>query len=504
MRILLDTNIIIHREAATIFNRDIGVLFNWLDKLHYSKCVHPTSIEEIKKHKDPKVVSTMAIKIANYHALKTEATLSPEVQEISRKYDINENDINDTKILNEVYADRVDFLITEDRKIHKKSNELGIPDRIFTIDSFLEKVNAENPSLTDYKVLSVTKEYFGKINIADSFFDSFREDYQGFDTWFNRKADEIAYVCKSESGQILAFLFLKVEGKEENYSDINPIFPKKKRLKIGTFKVTMNGFKLGERFLKIIFDNAIRSQVEEIYVTIFPKRLEQQRLIQLLKDWGFSNYGEKQTPTGIELVFNRDFSKNVNKSAPKITYPYITKDTNFFIVPIYPDYHTELFPDSILRTESPNDFIENEPHRNAISKVYLSRSYNRNLKSGDIIVFYRTGGIYQGVVSTIGIIENIITKIDNEEHLILLCRKRSVFSDTGLKEFWNFNPRSRPFIVNFLYVYSLPKRINLKSLIDLQVIVGVDSVPRGFERISQEQFESILKASNSDESFIVN
>ena len=35
MKVLLDTNIIIHREASKIYNLDIGQLFNWLDKLKY-------------------------------------------------------------------------------------------------------------------------------------------------------------------------------------------------------------------------------------------------------------------------------------------------------------------------------------------------------------------------------------------------------------------------------------------------------------------------------------
>ncbi len=59
----------------------------------------------------------------------------------------------------------------------------------------------------------------------------------------------------------------------------------KKRLKIGTFKVVASGFRLGERFLKIVFDNAIANKVEEIYVTIFDKTSEQKRLIALLTDW---------------------------------------------------------------------------------------------------------------------------------------------------------------------------------------------------------------------------
>lgn len=261
---------------------------------------------------------------------------------------------------------------------------------------------------------------------------------------------------------------------------------------------------MGERFLKIIFDNALHFKVDEIYVTIFQKRFEQQRLIDLLKDWGFVEFGSKKSQSGEEIVFIRDFSKRVDLSAPKLTYPYINKGTNIFFVPIYPDYHTELFPDSILRTESPKDFIENEPHRNAISKVYVCRSIERNLRSGDIVVFYRTGGYYQGVVSTIGVVENVVTNISSAEQLILLCRKRSVFTDKQLVEQWNHNPKSRPFIVNFLYVYSLNKRLNLKSLIDLEIIKDVNSVPRGFAKISLDNFEAIIKASESNESFIIN
>jgi len=110
--------------------------------------------------------------------------------------------------------------------------------------------------------------------------------------------------------------------------------------------------------------------------------------------------------------------------------------------------------------------VENEPHRNALSKVYISRSHERGLKSGNTIVFYRTGGIYAGVATTIGIVESVITSIRDEAHFVGLCRKRSVFSDEELKKHWNYNPNDRPFIVNFLYVASYPKRPNLKWLIE--------------------------------------
>lgn len=503
MRVLLDTNIIIHREAGTVVNEDIGVLFKWIDNLHYTKCVHPVTINEISKYKGPKTLKSLNIKLENYNILKTEAPLNPAVDKVSKEVDRNDNDVNDTKLLNELISNRVDILITEDRKILYKATLLGVIDRVFTIDSFLEKVTTENPDLMDYKVLAVKKELFGNVNLNDEFFDSLKRDYIGFEKWFSRKADETAYICKS-GDNILAFLYLKVEGKDENYSDITPPFNKKKRLKVGTFKVTLNGYKLGERFVKIIIDNAIRFSVDEIYVTIFNKTLDQERLINLLEDFGFIKHGYKTSTSGEELVYIRDFSKRVDLTNPKFTYPYISTNSNKFIVPIYPDYHTNLFPDSILRTESPEDFEENEPYRNAISKVYISRSIERKLKSGDIIIFYRTGGLYRSVVSTIGVVESIITSISEEKQFISLCKKRSVFSDKELSEHWNYNKKDRPFIVNFLYVYSFPKRINMQRLIELEVIAGVNSAPRGFTRISEKNFLDIIREAQVNEGIIIN
>lgn len=506
MRVLLDTNIIIYRESNKPPKQEIGVLFRWFDKLHYEKCVHPRTIEEIRRHKDTAVVSAFETKIANYYQLKTLAPDSDEIRKIYSGYDRNENDKTDTDLLNEVFCDRVDFLVTEDRKIHKKAVSLCVSERVFTIDSFLEKVTAENPDLADYKVLSVKKELFGNLNLSDTFFDSFREDYKEFNQWFNRKSDETAYVCTSENGAIIAFLYVKVEGKNESYIDISPIFTPSKKLKIGTFKVISNGYKLGERFLKIIFDNALLFLVDDIYVTLFERTLEQNRLIELLCDWGFEKHGMKSTSNGQEIVLIRNFSPLPNRSNPCQSYPYLAMTSRKFIVPIYPEYHTELFPDSILRTESADDFIENKPNRNAISKVYISRSIERNLAAGDIIVFYRTAsggsGYRTSVTTTIGVVQNITTNIQAEDKFLALCRKRSVFSDSELSKYWNYN-RNRPFVVNFLYIYSFPKRMNLEALINAGIISSVTSVPRGFEQISNEQFSKILEGSNTNGCFIV-
>jgi predicted nucleic acid-binding protein len=502
MRALLDTNIIIHREAPVGVNQSIGTLFKWLDKAGYEKCIHPITIDELRKHGNEKVRQGLAIKLESYSTLKTVAPLADQVQAVSDRFDANVNDINDTGLLNEVFQGRVDILVSEDKKIHTKARLLGIQDMVFRIDGFLEKAVSENPALIDYSVLSVTKKHFGDINLKDHFFDSFREDYNGFDRWFNRKADEITYVTHNKN-RILSFLYVKVEDANENYSDITPRLEPKRRLKIGTFKVVSNGVRLGERFLKIIFDNALAGQVDEIYVTIFDKTDDQKRLIDLLINWGFIRHGIKSTPTGEELVLIRNFAPSFTADEPRLSYPYISTDRQAFLCPIYPDYHTELFPDSILTTESSLNFREGQPHRNALRKVYISRSVNRNLTSGDIIVFYRTGGIHKSVVTTIGVVESVEDGIRNELEFIQKCRKRSVFSDADLKTHWNYNDRNRPFIVNFLYTYSFPKRPNLAKLIELGVIADVSSAPRGFEPITTAQFYEIIKASQSNEGIIV-
>lgn len=500
MKALLDTNIIIHREANKVVSQDIGILYRWLDRGKYTKCVHSVTIEEIKKNPNQGTVSAFMAKIQSYEIINIPSPLQYEVLQVSERMDVNDNDRNDTTLLNEVYIGRVDILITEDKKIHKKAEVLNIADKVYTIDSFLEKVFAEHPDLVNYKVLNVQKLKFGKINLDDPFFDSLKEDYPGFDKWFIKKFDDEAYITiNSNNGMLLSFLYLKVEGTEEDYSNVAPVLPPKKRLKIGTFKVINNGFRLGERFLKIIFDNALKNHVEEIYVTIFDKRDEQRRLIALLEQWGFVYWGMK----GGEMVYVRDFHPNTDiRSNLRFTYPFVEASRNAYLVPIYPDYHTELLPDSILNTESPEEFVEDFPHRNGIGKVYVSRALEPHPNKGDLLIFYRTGGYYKSVVTTIGIVEELKKDFATEDEFIKYCRKGSVFPEKELQEMWRYKS-DKPFVVKFLYLYSFPHRINMKELIDLGVLLGVNDAPRGFKPITTEQFKTIIKETKSDDSFII-
>lgn len=126
VRTLLDTNILIHREAPVVVRQDIGLLFNWLDRLGVEKWVHPVSIAEISQHQDARVRRSFAAKLASYSTIQTVAPLAPEVRALSRALDTTDNDRHDSEILNELYAGRVDFLISEDRGIARKAEQRNV------------------------------------------------------------------------------------------------------------------------------------------------------------------------------------------------------------------------------------------------------------------------------------------------------------------------------------------------------------------------------------------
>ena len=98
---------------------------------------------------------------------------------------------------------------------------------------------------------------------------------------------------------------LKVEDENEDYSRFNEPFKKGKRLKISTFKVANTGNKIGENYMKIIDDVALKNNVEEIYVTVFKGQKE---LIKLFLEYSFVQKTTQMTEkaNGIfeeELIF---------------------------------------------------------------------------------------------------------------------------------------------------------------------------------------------------------
>ena len=89
---------------------------------------------------------------------------------------------------------------------------------------------------------------------------------------------------------------------------------------------------------------------------------------------------------------------------------------------------------------------------------------------------------------------------NTKEEFFRTCKNRSVFTEQELEEFWN-KKKDRLLVVNFIYVKSLSKRLNLDYLW-ANDIIPIPNGPRPFTKVSDEQFNKIVNDSNTSIDFI--
>lgn len=341
---------------------------------------------------------------------------------------------------------------------------------------------------------------FSDIDVNDSFFDSLKADYQEFENWFKTKSvkNEMAFVL--DDNGVEGFLYLKSETGEVN--DIIPPLPSKKRIKVGTFKVNPHGTRLGERFLKKVFDYATIENAEEIYVTVFSKH---SALINLFRKYGFVNYGTKQTANGIEEVLLKVIAPTCNDIC--MDYPLIKiPDTGKYLLSIYPAFHSRLFPDSLLNSEN-YDVIQDVSHTNSIHKIYICYMDVSALNPGDNIIIYRTSdgqgaAYYRSVATSVAVVEEMKTKTDfaDLDDYLLYCKDYSVFNTEELSSYYK---ASKPnfFVIKMTYNAAFDKRLTRGKLLDE---VGLDpNAYFGFLKLTDSQFKQILNLGGVSESIII-
>lgn len=342
---------------------------------------------------------------------------------------------------------------------------------------------------------------FRNINLADPFFDSLKEGYAEFPDWFARKADDLAYVFEQSDGSIDGFLYLKVE--DEALLDITPQQGRARRLKVGTMKVNPHGTKMGERFIKKIIDHAVREKTEQIYVTVFEQH---EALITLFRRYGFEQIGTKTSHNGTELVL----AKNIHANYLDMYrgYPLVKLGQNkAYILSLYPQWHTRLLPDSILRNET-NDIVEDISSANSIHKVYLTKMNGVDaLRQGDILAIYRTSdgqgpAHYRSVVTSIGVVEEYrhLDSFSSAEEFFRYCRPYSVFTRQELEDLWR--RRNYPFVFKFMYNLSFKRKVTRAVMIEELGLPGAEQY-WGFFEISHGQLRAIANKGEADESLII-
>ena len=347
---------------------------------------------------------------------------------------------------------------------------------------------------------------FSDIDLNDSFFDSLRASYPEFNEWYNKKAaaGATAY-CYYVDNELKDFLYLKIE--EEELSDLTPALPAKKRLKVGTFKVDNEDRHTtrGERFMKKIMDMAIAENVDEIYVTMFPTE-ELQGLIRMFEKFGFSHIADKPHEGGnAEYVLIKDMTTHVDDF--KLDYPFVKKaSSNKYVLSIVPEFHTHLFPDSILKNERKYDLIQDVSETNSIYKIYLCWMQDtRNLKAGDKLIIYRTSdeegkAYYRSVCTSVCTVCEVKTYRDfeNEEEFIKYTNRYSVFKEHELRRWYKY--KNNFIVIKMVYNIAFTKKV-INMVMKEQV--GLKPKYWGFFELTDAQFDKLLELGEIDERYII-
>ena len=494
--VLLDTNIVVRRDSHNNSSSEVAKLFSYFNKKKIRTFVHKKSKTELEKYADPEYKKSLMDKLNAYETFPNYVVhLDSTFNDIVSRFSNDDNSQIDNAILAEVYCGNVPLLLTDDRLMLLKAEQLYIRDKVLSSIELLERYKELDPKNVKYDILNVTLKPFAEVDLDNSFFDTLKEDYKTFIPWYQGKAEnnEEAYVFY-DGKTIKGFLYLKLEDGD-TYEDITPEMPKRRRLKVGTFKIDSTGFRLGERFFKIIFDNALLLKVDEIYVTLFEnKREEVEKLKSDFEKWGFTKFGYK---TNGEVVLVKEMANPIIGDNPQLYFPAFKPTAKKMFLPILPEYHTDLFPDSHLKNENLSFLKSNKAHQYALEKIYLTGANTDGIEAGDIVLIYRIGeGMFKRYSSTltgVAIIQEI-TKTKDADECIKICSNRSIFSEKEIRAFHD----KYPTVVRLLYRDSFDHKILLDYLWQ-KGIIEQNSGPRSFQPLSSDYFSLLYKKGTGEE-----
>lgn len=485
MKFLIDTNIVVPLEPGLTadfeINTDHALEFHRLaQKSGNTLYLHPAIEYDLSRDKVTERAILRKKLLNRYEKIKSPPELSLLEKAHVGDPEKGSNDYVDNCLLASVKGDAVDFLITEDKGIHRKARRSGLDSRVFflqeAINLLLDLFDKSPPPPP-----SVRKVYVYELNENDPIFSSLRSDYHPeFDDWFKycKRTHREAYVIPNEG---LAFLSgICIIKSEESL----PTGDRGRTLKLCTFKISdfEHGKRFGELLLKAVFDYADNNNYDFIYFTAFPK---QDELMAFSESFGF-HVSQKQNDGGEYVVYKKLVYplNNDEKLSPldfHIRYGprrVLFKDNNTFLVPIKPIYHQVLFPE--LEQQIPI-FQESRPCGNSIKKAYLCHSSIKQIRPGDNLLIYRSKDI--GGITAIGAVEDTL-RSSNPDEIARHVGSRTVYSFDSIVDFCH-----KPILaIRFRYVKGLNQPIRLNELKQKRIIKGA---PQSIMKLRQEGVEWI-------------
>ncbi|MGY1489663.1 GNAT family N-acetyltransferase [Methylobacillus pratensis] len=491
MRLLLDTNILIPlQDSYIVLNDNLKNFIRLAGKGGHQLLYHPASLVDIERDSDANRRNRTLSRLDQYEKLEAVSGCPWSTDSSSP------NNVCDNEILYALQCNAAHALITEDRGLHARAREHGLSDRVYNIQTaedwlrrLHEPAEVHLPNIEDVPLHFLSPE------LESEFFNSLRGDYQGFNDWFGRKAQEgrRAWICRNDQGN-LGGLCIYAEQVNEKITDSGEALTGK-ALKLCTFKVgeSVRGRKIGELFLKAAFRYATENECLNIF--IHGNAGKQHYLALLLEDFGFIGHSEnyegdtvwvKKHPVSApdDLIDAKDFVR--------LYYPHYRQDSGVskYLVPIVPEYHDILFPDYLSPSsmqlglfESPNRHVGN-----AIKLAYLCHAQTKSIVPGDIVLFYRSHD--EKMLTTIGVVDDFTISSDSAEISAQVSR-RTVYS---FEQISDMAKKREVKIILFRVVKHLQPPISYKELKARGILSGH---PQSIVKLDESRYRGFLNAAGN-------
>ena len=499
---LIDSNVVIGLEDA----RPVNALFADFVRSCSAKgirlFVDEAIYADVARDRDAARRAITESKLAKFEKLR-EAPRGSDDDLVARYGPIrNDNDRSDVRLLVALDALAIDFLITQDGGLHRRAARAGLSGKVMTVGDAVRWLQQTFDPL-QVELPFVTEKLAYEIDRKAPIFESLRADYEGFDQWFDRCAQEHRHCWVLEIGTEVAGLIVR---KEETHDQAQTQGRGLKILKLCTFKVRdeFRGEKFGEQLLKQALWFAQKNRFDLVYVTAFEK---QEFLIELLGDYGFTFTGKN--PRG-ELVLEKTIQHGDLRACAtplethRSFYPRFDDgpEVRKFLVPIQPNYHSTLFPEiaylaalpllpRVLLVSRTKGWQGSTPG-NTIRKVYLCHSKAKQLRPGDILFFYMSKGTefqFSQSVTSIGVVEKLSTA-SNYEELSRATAKRSVFSSAELNALVSVGATPVR-IIDFLLSAHLDPPIPLPRLLENGVCNG--RPPQSIAQLDEDRYRALRR-----------
>lgn len=480
---LFDTNVFIPAEPTSTagvepLTSSIAELERGIQENGDAIVVHPELYRDIQRDTDEERRRLRTVLANKYARLRRPPTIPMSMLMELGEVGEESHDWIDHHLLAAVLEDAVDFLVTEDVHLHRKAERMRVSQRVLRVSDALDLLDdLYRPDVVAPPAVAATSG--GRLDLSDSIFNSLRDDYDGFDVWFESKVqaeDRTAWVVEALGDGYAGVCVVK----EESPAD-SGLFGH--TLKVCTFKVAdeHGGFRYGESLLKCLFDYAEANGYEYVYLTAKP---DKEHLIDWLSEFGFENAGPTEAGDEVRLVKRRLFSQvdvdehdpyefHVKFGPPGVKWEGVTA----FIVPIVPKFVERLFPETPGQQASL--FSGHEAHGNGLRKAYLCRSGTRSIRRGNLLYFYRSQQD-QGITA-VGVVEEVEAMSDPKA-IVRAVGKRTLYTYDEIAEMTADGTRE-VLAINFRQARVLPTAIAYDELLRNSVLTAAPqnthSIPQG-------------------------